>query len=114
MIDLITFAALFRKLNDDLGWDLLSGTEYEFKLYKNSNPADRIPIFPACEYLSTLPFSLNQNFLYHLESNLIDAGVQVYNMMSEFSSWQMEFVFKPAKGLSTADQGATVQPKKYV
>ena len=96
--------SMLKKL-DDMGLEILSATEYEFKIYKNSDTANRVPIFPNTEFGSVVRLSLLEDLVYYIDQNMQKVGIHFDNFSCEYSPGQFELVMDPSKGIETADKG---------
>jgi len=84
----------------ELGYTLYSSFEAEFTVYKHGT---RIPIFEGHDMVSTLNFSECESYVYGLDHNLIQAGVDTGTLQTEYGQGQFEFAIKPSYGMDAAD-----------
>jgi glutamine synthetase len=96
-----------RKLLDELtgmGYDLVSGFEYEF--YVVDAKTKEAP-FPGIQIFSTLRNNFDEPFVYEILRAMSAVGVDIITSNSEYGPGQMEINFAPARGIKGADDAFT-------
>ena len=83
-----------------MGYEIVSGFECEFIV---SHKDTGKKLFQTNDYMSQLSFSENYPFLYSLETQLRQSGIDLEAMHLESSPGQVEFVTFRESGLRTAD-----------
>ena len=91
-------AKLLERL-DALGITVLTGTEVEFRMLE-SDSRDQLFTETGCSLHS---FSLQENLLFHMESNLHSIGIDIETMYAEIAPDMFEFTIKPHKGIKAID-----------
>lgn len=81
-----------------MGYELMSACEEEFILCKDGEI-----LFKGTEYCSHLRFSEIEDIMFDIDQNMRQIGIESETLEVEFSPGQVEFAFKPAYGITTAD-----------
>jgi len=88
------------ELLGELGYLLYSSFEAEFVVYKHESMN---PIFQGHDAFSTRDLSEFESYVYELDHNLIQAGVDTGTLQTEYGHGQFEFAIKPSYGIDAAD-----------
>jgi glutamine synthetase len=89
---------------EELGYQLLSGYEYEFYVVDAST---RKPPFPGIQIFSTLRNNFNEAFVYEILRGMSAVGVDIITSNAEYGPGQMEINFAPAWSVKGADDAFT-------
>ncbi len=96
-----------RKMLDELGamgYQLLSGFEYEFYIV---DAKTRQAPFPGIQIFSTLRNNFNEALVYQILRDMTAIGVDIITSNAEYGPGQMEINFAPANGIKGADDAFT-------
>ena len=83
-----------------LGYQLFSGFEAEFYI----TDATGKPVYEGHELFTNSTFSEFEPFLYSMDEQMADAGVDVATMHTEYGDGQFEMALAPKYGIESADQ----------
>ncbi len=87
-----------------LGYQFLSGYEYEFYLQCRD---DHQPPFPGIQIFATLRNNFDEALVYQILREMGQVGVDIITSNAEYGPGQMEINFSPALGIAAADQAFT-------
>lgn len=85
----------------DLGYDLYSSYEAEFIVYEKDGTT---PVFPGVDIFSSLLMDRHGTYLYDVEWQLRDSGVDIATLQTEYGPGQFEMVLHPSYGIRSADR----------
>jgi glutamine synthetase len=83
-----------------LGYELLSGYEYEFYIV---DAKTRQPPFPGIQIFATLRNNFDEAVVYDILRNMSAIGVDIITSNAEYGPGQMEINFAPARGIAASD-----------
>jgi len=94
-----------------LGYQLMSGYEAEFFLYRKDGDGEMTdrPMFHGVDIFSSLIIEEHGELVYSIGQLLSAAGVDVATMQTEYSSGQLEFATGVKFGIESADQMFTLK-----
>ena len=84
----------------DLGYEIFSGFEMEFKMM---NPQTKMPIFEGRDYCKNNTFRNVEPFLLELDTKLLESGVEIGEFHLEYAPGMIECVMKPQTGITSPD-----------
>jgi len=94
-----------------LGYQLMSGYEAEFFMYRKHGDGDVTsrPMFSGFDIFSSLVLAEHRELLCSMSECLSSAGVDIKSMQTEIGPGQLEFVAAPKFGIKSADQMFTLK-----
>jgi len=94
-----------------LGYQLMSGYEAEFFMYRKHGDGDVTsrPMFHGVDAFSSLILSEHEELFCSISEGLSSAGVDIMTQQTEYSSGQLEFVTAPMFDIKSADQMFTLK-----
>ena len=84
----------------DLGYEIFSGFEMEFKMM---NRQTKMPIFEGRDYCKNNTFRNVEPFLLELDTKLLESGVEIGEFYLEYAPGIIECVMKPQTGITSPD-----------
>ncbi|XP_072013413.1 lengsin-like [Amphiura filiformis] len=88
----------------ELGYSLLAAHEYEFTLFKHGT---RIPAFDSYQWNATARSTFNPAYTKQILRQLPLVGIDIETVENECIPGMMEVTYKPAFGISAADNAHT-------
>lgn len=85
---------------DKLGYSFYSGFEVEFKLLDGKSGA---PVFDGCDALNQLIVAQHEEFLFDVDQRMIDIGIDIQKIHTEYSPGQFEIGLHPQTGIKAVD-----------
>ena len=94
-----------------LGYQLMSGYEAEFRMYRRHGNGDVTsrPMFHGVDAFSSLILSEHEELLCSISEWLSSAGVDIVAQQTEYSPGQLEFATAAMFGIKSADQMFTLK-----
>jgi len=94
-----------------LGYQLMSGYEAEFFMYRKHGDGDVTsrPMFHGVDVFSSLILSEHEELFCLISEGLSSAGVDIVAQQTEYSSGQLEFATATKFGIKSADQMFTLK-----